>query len=639
MQGWGKMKYRLKTVLFILIMIIFLISILLTGFYSYKISKNALNEKGKILLKNSVKSAMVLAKEKYNDHIKKYDNEENAKISLENALSSIPSDQENDYYIIYDSKGNIIMHPEIKNQNAYNYSDAKNPEFKMVQKTIEIAKNGGGYIEYNWKYPKNTSIGLKISYAEYFEPWDLIITSTAYYSDFNKEAEKIKNYIIIFSIIFISLGIIYINNFSKKISKPIEKISKEMKNFDINLTKSYNSEKNKIKEIEEITYSYNKMVKQIKDSFDEIESMNEEIEDSYKENQKLMNKMENLISISTKIFQQTDKKNFLVEVFDNLFEFIPEADYGIISTVEQDRIIFLKSKGHDLKGLNSLKISINDYDFKKNVEIIKNTKTINKISTKYPQLPNHLKNIYKTLFIPIRTENKFYGNITLHTSYESKSNFTSESFRFAEFFYSFIKMFMTLKEFDEIETKTQTDIIISLIKMIEYKDKYTKGHSENVAKLAKKMAIEMNLPEKEIQKIYLAGLVHDIGKVLIKDEILNKPGKLTPEEFDEIKKHPLYAYEVLNKMTSMKEIAKIVKHHHERCDGKGYPDGLKCDQIPIYSKILSIVDTWDAMTSNRIYRNKLTKEQALEELYKCKKTQFDENIVEIFSSMIKKEES
>ncbi|AZO96650.1 HD-GYP domain-containing protein [Halocella sp. SP3-1] len=177
-------------------------------------------------------------------------------------------------------------------------------------------------------------------------------------------------------------------------------------------------------------------------------------------------------------------------------------------------------------------------------------------------------------------------------------------------------------------------MILSIINILEIHDKYTKGHSENVAEISALIAREMNYPEKEIKVIEWAGLVHDIGKILISNSILNKPGRLSRKEFEQIKQHPVWGYEVLVGSDELKEIATYIRHHHERWDGTGYPDQLSGEEIPKIARIIALADSWDTMRSDRVYRQKLSLNTARQELIDNKGTQFDPEIVDIALELI-----
>jgi PAS domain S-box-containing protein len=180
------------------------------------------------------------------------------------------------------------------------------------------------------------------------------------------------------------------------------------------------------------------------------------------------------------------------------------------------------------------------------------------------------------------------------------------------------------------------DILATVTNFLEIHDDYTKGHSENVAILAKETAKAMCLSSKLVDETYLTGLVHDIGKMLISGNILNKPGSLSDEEYEKIKMHPSWAYDAIIKNKELSEIAKDARHHHERWDGKGYPDGLAGDEIPIVSQILIVADAYDAMTSERSYRKAMTKEAAISEIRACRGTQFPPHVSDIFIKKVLK---
>jgi len=179
----------------------------------------------------------------------------------------------------------------------------------------------------------------------------------------------------------------------------------------------------------------------------------------------------------------------------------------------------------------------------------------------------------------------------------------------------------------------------SLAKSLEEKDFYTHGHSERVAKLAKAIAQKMNLPLRLIDRIYIAALLHDIGKVGIPDYILNKPSTLTKEEFDIVKQHSIKGEAILKEIGRFRsKEAKWVRYHHERWDGKGYPDGLKGEEIPLPSRIIAVADVYEALISDRPYRKALSKEEAMKQLKDMKGTALDPRIVDILFEIIEEEE-
>ena len=174
----------------------------------------------------------------------------------------------------------------------------------------------------------------------------------------------------------------------------------------------------------------------------------------------------------------------------------------------------------------------------------------------------------------------------------------------------------------------------ALTRSIDAKDQYTRGHSERVAFIsrwiAERLAEEGPLEEEQIHRVYLAGLLHDIGKIGIDEAVLRKKGKLTEQEYECIRKHPSIGAGILREIKQMHDIVPGVLYHHERIDGKGYPGGFVGEQIPLIGKIVGLADGFDAMTSKRTYRNARSVEQALEEIKKGLGTQFDERVAGVF---------
>ena len=174
----------------------------------------------------------------------------------------------------------------------------------------------------------------------------------------------------------------------------------------------------------------------------------------------------------------------------------------------------------------------------------------------------------------------------------------------------------------------------TLAHTIDAKDNYTSGHSTRVARYAREIARRMGKDEKTQNSIYFMGLLHDIGKIGIKDEIINKPGGLTEEEFFTIKRHSTIGYDILRDMSEISDIEKGARWHHERYDGKGYPDGLKGEEIPEYARIICVADAYDAMTSKRSYRDSMPQAKVRDEIKKGRGSQFDPKIADVFLTIM-----
>ena len=190
----------------------------------------------------------------------------------------------------------------------------------------------------------------------------------------------------------------------------------------------------------------------------------------------------------------------------------------------------------------------------------------------------------------------------------------------------------------EAKVKEQTDVINSMyvrsidamIKALEAKDFYTRGHSQRVTLYSMAIATELGMTGQELEDLHRAAVLHDLGKIGVREAILNKPGKLSEEEFAEIIRHPEIAVRILDPIPFFRPLLPAILHHHERFDGKGYPTHLAGRNIPVASRIMTIADTFDAMTSTRAYRKAVPVSDAIAEIRRCSGTQFDPDIVPAF---------
>ncbi|MEE9211834.1 MAG: HD domain-containing phosphohydrolase [Phycisphaeraceae bacterium] len=173
----------------------------------------------------------------------------------------------------------------------------------------------------------------------------------------------------------------------------------------------------------------------------------------------------------------------------------------------------------------------------------------------------------------------------------------------------------------------------ALTASIDAKDRYTCGHSERVALLGSRLAGAMNLDDKRVEQVRIAGVVHDVGKIGVPEAVLCKAGRLTDEEFEQIKRHPVIGYEILKDIPPLTDMLPGVLYHHERFDGLGYPDRLSGADIPLYGRILACADTFDAMSSTRSYRPAMPREKVLDEFRRCAGTQFDPALAELFVTL------
>ena len=181
--------------------------------------------------------------------------------------------------------------------------------------------------------------------------------------------------------------------------------------------------------------------------------------------------------------------------------------------------------------------------------------------------------------------------------------------------------------------------IRTLSEAVDAKDAYTRGHSERVGVYSSKLARELSLPKEVIERVYIAGLLHDVGKIGVRDAVITKPDRLSEEEYEEIKLHPDIGARILEPVDFLCDIVPCVRHHHEWYDGSadGYPDRLKGDQIPLPSRVILVSDTVEAMTSDRPYRKGMPLDRVLSELSKYSGSQFDPNCVEAMLRLLERE--
>jgi putative two-component system response regulator len=197
------------------------------------------------------------------------------------------------------------------------------------------------------------------------------------------------------------------------------------------------------------------------------------------------------------------------------------------------------------------------------------------------------------------------------------------------------RLYELLKHDYNKETESTKNLVITLANVIEAKDKYTDGHTRRVGVISRSLGEKMGLAEERLNNLEIAGMIHDIGKVGVPESILNKPGKLTDEEYETIKKHSEIGETILKPLGSLKECLDPIRHHHEKLNGTGYPDGLKAEDIPVETRIIGIADIFDALYSDRPYRNRLplpkVKEIIMDDVNRgC----LDEKIVDILFEMI-----
>jgi len=201
---------------------------------------------------------------------------------------------------------------------------------------------------------------------------------------------------------------------------------------------------------------------------------------------------------------------------------------------------------------------------------------------------------------------------------------------------SFNKMAISLQESRQKLIDYFYDAVKSLVLTLEYRDQYTMGHSQSVADYTEKIAVQMGIDLKTVEMLKKVTLLHDIGKVGVRDDLLHKQGRPTDEEWENIKAHPVLGWQILKPILDDPNMLAVIRNHHERQDGKGYPDGLAREQISLLVAIVTVADSYDAMTSDRPYRKGMSQSDAVEQLQKGRGIQFHPDVVDAFLEVLKK---
>ena len=371
----------------------------------------------------------------------------------------------------------------------------------------------------------------------------------------------------------------------------------------------------------------------IKKSYLKIETLNKELHNSRnlfieKENalndiNKNINEFFN-ICLKTMNSVEYDDKLFIKDIFKISSKVAVESNFGSAFIAENEKIKFTDSIGIDPKDLKNINKDLNLYDFSsENIIINKNSS---------------LKKAREYLYVGIYRGTKIVGGFNLYISQGSKESYSDESIRKIQVLQQLFNGFHKVKEKNDCNMMLKNNLIKSFIIALELHDKYTKGHSELVSLYCEKIGESLGLDEKELKDLKLSSVMHDIGKIIIPSKILNKKDRLSECEYEIIKNHSKFGYDIVSQNEPLKDISKYILHHHERWDGKGYPSRLKGNEIPLLSQIISVADAWHAMTSERTYKRKLTMEEGIEELRKNRGTQFSPEVVDIFLKILSDKE-
>lgn len=324
--------------------------------------------------------------------------------------------------------------------------------------------------------------------------------------------------------------------------------------------------------------------------------------------------------------ENTENRNYRIIAVDD--------EEGIIDSLS----IFLKRSGYDFTGVT---------DPQEAIERVRNEHfdlmILDFIMTPFhgDQVVEEIRKFNKELYILLLTGHKDLAP-PLETirrldiqGYCEKSDKFDQLLLLIESGIKSIAQMNEIKKINHELEKAYLESIETLRYTVEAKDSYTRGHSDRVSEFSVLIGKRLNLSDKDLKTLTIGGLFHDIGKIGVPDSILLKDSKLTDDEYSEIKNHPSIGAHILSTATIFKDIIPIVKHHHERYDGHGYPGQLKGEDIPYLARITAIADSFDAMTSRRTYRDSLPIETVISEFERCKGTQFDPELTDVFLDILK----
>ncbi|KFZ27435.1 MAG: Cyclic di-GMP phosphodiesterase response regulator RpfG [Candidatus Izimaplasma bacterium HR2] len=360
----------------------------------------------------------------------------------------------------------------------------------------------------------------------------------------------------------------------------------------------------------------------------ELKNNNTALKQSSIKLERLVYSTESLLKLSDDILGTDIKiqEDYLARIFKIACNIFDNYDFATCYIKEDPYVKFISAVGYDVDVLNSFKFRTDKTDY---IDVDnpfhvgyedKSVKTT--LGDKYDEFINIYPKMSEAIRFGIYIDDNTIGGISFDISKNSGKKFNRSQFENLKSFQKLMNSFFSINYLNYKNISLKNDIVLSLIRTLELFDQYTGGHSEEVAYLSNEIAKLCGLDEKEAHDIYWAGVVHDIGKVGVDSSIINKPSKLTLEEYEEIKNHSIFGYEILNKSDDLKKIAILVKYHHEWWNGAGYPEGLKGDKIPLGSQIISICDAVSTMAKKRPYTIVKTSRQIIEELELYMGTQF-----------------
>lgn len=557
---------------------------------------------------------------------------------------------------LVNSSGFVKYDHGSKYSGSINISDN---DFILKPLSNEIMDMNDGYKEF-----KNNGKGWICTYFTInSNGWKIIslVEKNIFFENLKEVYKRMYSLTVGHGVLCILLAFGFSMIMSSTISEPLVKLRNGAKAIsEGNLDSSI--EINSNDEISEVANAFNDMVGNLKDTYtdllkrtdelsmnnEELQNMNIELEASYEQLaatasqlnesdtqlRKKYSELQTLNKISNTLASTMDLKNMLITVVNQVAD-ITEALVCTIRLISDKDPYKLELKA--LKGVWTEEYDGSSIDIREGIicEAVEKKSTVI-VELKEGNFPNsYYEILYKengagcVVFTPITVKSKVIGIMATTLGEKPKDEMIeligslSNNIAIA---IDNARAYDTLKQ-------SYLKTVQSLVSVVEAKDEYTESHSIRVAKYSAFIASEMKLSRSFIEDIWVAGVLHDIGKIGIDDSILNKNGPLTDDEYNTIKQHPGIAYKIVSKIGLSEDILKAIKYHHERFDGRGYPDRVKGDEIPMMASIISVADAFDAITSNRPYRKSRSIVQGINEIIANRGTQFNPVVVETVEKM------
>ena len=361
----------------------------------------------------------------------------------------------------------------------------------------------------------------------------------------------------------------------------------------------------------------------------EIQQQNLKLEENVRERTK---ELVLLYNVAQDITKSLDLETTLRIIVDRVCRVLSVEICSILLWDEKTQELLIKvAQGLDASILSGARIKtgekVSGWVFEKREPVL--VEDIEK-DARFSTRNNERYYTHSFISVPLIVKDQAIGVLNVNNK-KNKHMFSTEDFRLIQTISQAASVAIYNAQLYTSLQETYIRTVMALSSAIDAKDHYTKNHSERLAHYSMAIAEELGLSKVEIEHIRLASYLHDVGKIAVHDNILGKPSGLTAHEWEEVRLHPLKGAAILKPLTFLKEVSLLVEQHHERYDGKGYPHGLKGEEIKIGARILSVVDTYDAMITKRPYRQiPFSKQEALEEIKRNSGSQFDPKIVEVF---------